>query len=72
VTRLILIRHCEPEASARGRCYGSLDFGLSPDGRAAAVALGEALASVQVDSVVSSPRLRAIQTAEPTRAATMA
>lgn len=65
MTRLILIRHCEPEADAHGRCYGSLDFGLSPGGRAAAAALGETLGSVRVDSVVSSPRLRAVQTAEP-------
>jgi alpha-ribazole phosphatase len=65
VTRLILIRHCEPEPGARGRCYGSLDFGLSLEGRAAAVALGDVLAPIRIDSVVASPRLRAIQTAEP-------
>jgi broad specificity phosphatase PhoE len=65
VTRLILVRHCEPEPSAHGRCYGSLDFGLSPAGRTAAAALGDRLASMKIDTVVASPRLRAVQTAEP-------
>jgi broad specificity phosphatase PhoE len=30
--RIWLIRHGEPVAEARGRCYGSLDFGLSETG----------------------------------------
>lgn len=65
MTRLILIRHCEPEPDALGRCYGSLDFGLSADGLAAADELGRALAPAQLASVVASPRLRTVQTAEP-------
>jgi broad specificity phosphatase PhoE len=31
--RIWLIRHGEPVAEARGRCYGSVDFGLSETGR---------------------------------------
>ncbi len=31
--RFVLVRHGEPEASARGRCYGRLDVGLSESGR---------------------------------------
>jgi alpha-ribazole phosphatase/probable phosphoglycerate mutase len=62
VTRVLLIRHCEPEPDAAGRCYGSLDFGLSEDGRAAAHELADA---VHVDAVVSSPRRRALETAAP-------
>ena len=33
MSRLILVRHAEPEEDARGRCYGSLDVGLSDAGR---------------------------------------
>jgi alpha-ribazole phosphatase/probable phosphoglycerate mutase len=65
MTRLLLIRHCEPEPDAAGRCYGSLDFGLSTGGFVAAEELGRALSPVRLDSVVASPRLRALQTAEP-------
>lgn len=63
MTRLILVRHAEPAEEARGRCYGTLDLALSARGREQASAL--ALAVRDVDAVVSSPRLRALQTAEP-------
>ena len=33
MTRVWLIRHGEPESSVRGRCYGSLDIGLSVEGK---------------------------------------
>jgi alpha-ribazole phosphatase len=65
MTRLILVRHCEPEPGAAGRCYGSLDFGLSDQGRDAAAALGLAFGSVRLDGVVASPRRRTVETAEP-------
>lgn len=61
--RLILVRHAETELSARGRCYGSLDVGLSPLGRAQCVALEASLAEEPVAAVVSSPRVRALETA---------
>jgi broad specificity phosphatase PhoE len=64
-TRVVLVRHCEPEPDARGRCYGSLDFALSPAGRAAAADV----AVPPVDAVVSSPRRRARETAGPIAAA---
>jgi broad specificity phosphatase PhoE len=57
--RLILVRHAEPAASARGRCYGSLDVDLSPAGRAAA----RELRLPPLDAVYSSPRRRALETA---------
>ncbi len=62
-TRLILIRHGEPEADARGRCYGRLDVGLSDRGREQAAACAVALASEAVDAVYASPRRRAIESA---------
>jgi alpha-ribazole phosphatase/probable phosphoglycerate mutase len=63
MTRLLLIRHAEPDESARGRCYGRLDVGLSPTGLASVERLAESLADVELDAVYASPRLRAVQTA---------
>ncbi|HEY1317953.1 MAG TPA: alpha-ribazole phosphatase [Gaiella sp.] len=62
--RLVLVRHAETEKSARGRCYGSLDVGLSPAGKAQCARLAEALAADRVAAVVSSPRTRALETAQ--------
>jgi len=63
MTRLLLIRHAEPDEDARGRCYGRLDVGLSPTGLASAEGLAENLRDVDLDAVYASPRLRAVQTA---------
>ena len=61
--RLVLVRHAEPAEEARGRCYGTLDVGLSASGVESANAL--ARSGFECDAVYSSPRLRALQTAEP-------
>ena len=61
--RLILIRHGEPEASAKGRCYGKLDVRLSETGRAQMTRVADALASTAVDAVYASPRRRARESA---------
>jgi len=63
MTRLLLIRHADPDEDARGRCYGRLDVGLSPAGLASAERLAESLRAVALDAVYVSPRLRAVQTA---------
>jgi alpha-ribazole phosphatase len=63
VSRLILVRHCEPQEDARGLCYGRLDIGLSDAGREHAEGLAAALARHEWDAVYSSPRLRARETA---------
>jgi alpha-ribazole phosphatase/probable phosphoglycerate mutase len=65
VTRLVLVRHAEPQEDARGRCYGSLDIGLSDEGREHAQRLAAALATLDYDAVYTSPRLRAAETAAP-------
>ena len=62
-TRLLLIRHAQPEEDARGRCYGRLDVGLSPTGLANAERLAESLRDVELEAIYVSPRLRAVQTA---------
>jgi alpha-ribazole phosphatase/probable phosphoglycerate mutase len=63
VTRVVLIRHGEPEASARGRCYGKLDVGLSPLGREQAARVAVWLRDEPLDAVYASPRRRAVDTA---------
>jgi alpha-ribazole phosphatase len=62
-TRVLLIRHAEPEEEMRGRCYGRLDIGLSAAGLERAAALAERLLTVELAAVHTSPRLRAAQTA---------
>jgi alpha-ribazole phosphatase len=62
-TRLVLVRHAETEESARGRCYGRLDVGLSPEGRRSSEELGAVLAATPLVAVYSSPLLRSLDTA---------
>jgi alpha-ribazole phosphatase len=69
VSRLLLLRHAEPSEDARGRCYGSLDVGLSAAGRAHARELAERLRRLEFAAVYTSPRLRARETAAPIAAA---
>jgi alpha-ribazole phosphatase len=64
-TRLIVIRHAEPEASAQGRCYGKLDVGLSPRGVEQATTLTRHPALAGLTRVLASPRRRALDTAGP-------
>ena len=63
MSRLVLVRHAEPAPDVRGRCYGTLDVELSERGHEQAAALAVTLRDEPVDLVVSSPRLRAVQTA---------
>lgn len=62
--KLILIRHGEPEASARGRCYGKLDVSLSDLGRKQIQRVGRWLKKMPLKAIYSSPRQRAYQSAE--------
>jgi alpha-ribazole phosphatase/probable phosphoglycerate mutase len=62
-TRLVLLRHGEPEASARGRIYGRLDVDLSSEGIVQAERAAARLASAPLVAVYSSPRRRALRTA---------
>jgi len=62
-TVLWLLRHPEPEASARGSCYGSLDVGLSPHGTRQAQSVADALVKQPVAAIYTSPRQRCTQAA---------
>lgn len=62
-TVLWLLRHPEPEASARGRCYGSLDVALSDLGIRQAQSVAKSLATEPLAAIYSSPRKRCMQAA---------
>ena len=62
--RFILVRHGEPEASAHGRCYGSLDVGLADSGRRQIDLVAGCLRQAPLAAVYTSPRRRARESAE--------
>jgi broad specificity phosphatase PhoE len=64
--RLVLLRHGETEWSLSGQHTGVTDLDLTDHGREQAVAAGPALAELHLDDpkVISSPRRRAVETAE--------
>ncbi|MDQ1649269.1 MAG: ribonuclease / adenosylcobalamin/alpha-ribazole phosphatase [Frankiaceae bacterium] len=63
-TRTLLLRHGQTSHSVRRLFSGSSDPMLSPEGRDQARAAAKRLLEVQFDVVVSSPRRRAVTTAE--------
>jgi probable phosphoglycerate mutase len=63
-SELWLVRHGETEWSRSGRHTGRTDVQLTPEGEREATALGLVLADVQPVLVLSSPRRRALRTAE--------
>jgi alpha-ribazole phosphatase len=65
MSRLVLIRHAEPDESMRRRSYGRLDVPLSAGGRAQATAIAETLRDARLDAIYASPLRRAIDTAAP-------
>ena len=62
-TRIVLVRHGEPEECIRGRCYGRLDVGLSAEGREQVRRTRRFLAGVPLMTVYSSPKRRALESA---------
>jgi alpha-ribazole phosphatase/probable phosphoglycerate mutase len=64
ITRLWLIRHGEPVPESRGRCYGSLDIGLSEQGRRQLISVAQRLKCEKFSTIYTSPRKRAIQSAD--------
>ncbi len=62
-TVLWLIRHPDPEPSAHGLCYGSLDVALSPEGARQADAIARTLMNEPLAAIYTSPRQRCTDTA---------
>jgi len=63
--KLLIVRHAQSQGNATGD-YSSLTAdSLSPRGRRQARALAEGLAGLEIDRIVVSPRLRALQTIAP-------
>jgi broad specificity phosphatase PhoE len=62
-TTLFLIRHAQSQLNAQGRWQGLTDAPLSAQGLAQAQALERELAGERLDAVVTSPLLRALETA---------
>ena len=64
--RLLLLRHGETEWSRSGRHTSRTDLDLTETGREQAKVTAEALAELELDNplVISSPRRRALVTAE--------
>jgi probable phosphoglycerate mutase len=61
---LWIVRHGETEWSRDGRHTSTTDLPLTPAGEDVALAVGERLADVRFDLVLTSPRQRARRTAE--------
>lgn len=62
-TRVWLVRHGEPSDEVRGRCYGSLDIGLSATGRLQMERVGNRLKSESLTAIYTSPQARALESA---------
>jgi alpha-ribazole phosphatase len=64
-TRLLLIRHAQPDAEIRDRVCGRLDVGLSPRGHRTARHLARTLNQIDLAALYVSPSRRARETASP-------
>lgn len=63
-TTVFLVRHGVTDWHAQRRVLGQRDIGLNADGIAQAQALARVLSEVPIGEVISSPLVRAVQTAE--------
>lgn len=61
---ILLVRHGQSTANAKGIWQGQMDFPLSEEGRSQALLAGRALARESFDAIYSSPLARAFETAE--------
>ena len=61
--RLYLARHGESTGNAQRLIFGQRDYPLTDKGRAQARALGQSLEGARIERVVSSPLVRALETA---------
>jgi broad specificity phosphatase PhoE len=64
-SQLVLVRHGLTDWNVGGKLLGRIDIGLNENGRAQAQAAAEALRSFAVGAILSSPQVRARETAAP-------
>ena len=62
-TRIVFIRHGEPDAAFQGRCYGRSDPGLSPRGHEQMRRAWRLLSGEPVTAICCSPSRRALESA---------
>lgn len=62
--KLLIMRHGETLWNTEGRLQGQTDIPLNEAGKAMAVSCGKGMSGVPVDLCVSSPLIRAVETAE--------
>jgi len=62
--KLLIMRHGETFWNTEGRLQGQTDIPLDEEGRKMAVSCGQGMRDVTVDLCISSPLLRASETAE--------
>lgn len=63
-SRLILVRHGQTDYNAEGRLQGQVDIPLNTTGRVQAEGVARALRNEPIDVIVSSPLVRALDTAQ--------
>jgi len=61
--RILLMRHGETDASAKGRCYGKLDVPLSEEGRLQVERACALIQPLEPELIITSPRIRASDSA---------
>src|SRR5213595_3326086 len=64
ITRLILMRHGQPEERIHGRCYGNLDVNLSECGERQVLGKFDLLRSLEPKIIYTSPAKRASVSAQ--------
>lgn len=63
MTHLVLVRHGQTDWNVQGRIQGSSDIPLNATGREQAREAGRLLAAERWDAIVTSPLMRAVETA---------
>ncbi|MBT6843578.1 MAG: histidine phosphatase family protein [Candidatus Melainabacteria bacterium] len=71
VKQIYLVRHGETSATEKGRVCGNSDIGLTAEGLEQVDMVASWFYDIQIDSIFSSPLLRAVQTADAIAKAVM-
>ena len=64
MTKMILVRHCQAEGNLKRYFQGRIDTDITPQGAKQAAQTAELLSTEPIDAIYSSPKLRAMKTAQ--------